>query len=70
MDLWRTCSSSTSHPTPSSMSRVRKAEVFCLFVFLKPGLWIWIGSGFNDFVDPDSESGSMDKKIKKKVHFP
>jgi hypothetical protein len=25
-------------------------------------LWIRIGSGFNDFVDPDSESGSMGKK--------
>jgi hypothetical protein len=24
------------------------------------------GSGFNDFVDPDSESGSMGKKMKKK----
>jgi hypothetical protein len=33
----------------------------------KPGLWIRIGSGFSDFVDPDPywESGSRGKKIKK-----
>jgi hypothetical protein len=31
-----------------------------------PGLWIRIGSGFNDFVDPDSESGSMGKKNEEK----
>jgi hypothetical protein len=42
-------------------------------VFLT-GLWIRIriGSGFNDFVDPDSESGSMGhlaRKMKKKMHF-
>jgi hypothetical protein len=37
--------------------------------FLKSGLWIRIriGSGFNDFVDPnwESGSGSRDKKMKK-----
>jgi hypothetical protein len=36
---------------------------------LKAGLWIRIGSGFSDFVDPDpyweSGSGSRGKKIKK-----
>jgi hypothetical protein len=35
----------------------------------KPGLWIRIGSGFSDFVDPDpyweSGSGSRGKKMKK-----
>jgi hypothetical protein len=30
-----------------------------------PGLWIRIGSGVNDFVDPDSESGSKGKKMSK-----
>jgi hypothetical protein len=29
-------------------------------------LWIRIGSGFNDFVDPDLESGSMGKKNEEK----
>jgi hypothetical protein len=34
---------------------------------LKAGLWIRIGSGFSDFVDPNPywESGSRGKKIKK-----
>jgi hypothetical protein len=36
---------------------------------LKAGLWIWIGSGFSDFVDPDpywkSGSESRGKKVKK-----
>jgi hypothetical protein len=33
----------------------------------KPGLWIRIGFGFSDFVDPDPywESGSRSKKDKK-----
>jgi hypothetical protein len=35
------------------------------------GLWIRIriGSGFNDFVDPDSESGSKGKKNEEKNAF-
>jgi hypothetical protein len=39
----------------------------------KSGLWIRIGSGFNDFVDPDpdseSGSGSMGKKNEEKNAF-
>jgi hypothetical protein len=45
---------------------VIRAEKICS----EPGLWIRIriGSGFNDFVDPDSESGSgsMSKKNEEK----
>jgi hypothetical protein len=28
-----------------------------------------MGSGFNDFGDPDSDSGSMGKKNEEKMHF-
>jgi hypothetical protein len=46
---------------------------FSIFLFALTVLWIRIriGSGFNDFLDPDSESGSgsMDKKNEEKTHF-
>jgi hypothetical protein len=45
--------------------------MFSYFHILAAGLWIRIriGSGINDFVDPDSESGSgsMGKKNEEKI---
>jgi hypothetical protein len=40
-------------------------------LLFKAGLWIRIGSGFNDFVDPDPvwESGSRGKKMNKNKYF-
>jgi hypothetical protein len=46
---------------------IQMVMTHCLFPHskrrpLKSGLWIRIGSGFNDFVDPDPE-GKKKKKI-------
>jgi hypothetical protein len=61
--------------------RIIRPDVWCIPVRTKtvrPGLWIRIGSGFSDFVDPDphwesgSWTGSRGKKIKKfqwEMHF-
>jgi hypothetical protein len=41
---------------------------FLIFTAFFSGLRIWIESGFNDFVDPDTESGSRGQKNEEKMN--